>query len=292
MIPLSINADKFHLPSSWNELTPDQLLRVAQLMQANRTPGDYKLKVLLKITGLTVVEQKEVMVDGEAHFYLQNRNKKVYLISIEALREITDAIDFMFEVEKLSDPPTYILSSRLTRNIIGDIPTSSGNWTGPADHLTNLITEEYIRAEVSYYRFHETGKTEFADALLATLWRPYAENPSSIDNREPFDDGMVNKRMRQVSEIPAIYRNAVLLFYAGCRRALASKFRNSSSGSQSKSDKDIFLQFMRMVNGLADNDVTKHEQVRRAPLLDTMVTIDEIARQQKELEQKMKKHRK
>ena len=52
------------------------------------------------------------------------------------------------------------------------------------------------------------------------------------------------------------------------------------------------MQFMRMVNGLANNDVTKHEQVRRAPLMDTLITIDELARQQQELEQKMKKHRK
>lgn len=292
MKTLTINADRFHLPASWNELTPDQLLDIGKLMQCKRTPGDYKLKVLLKITGLTVMQRHEVIIDDEPHYYLRTSKNKVHLVSLQALREVVDSIDFMFEIDKLTDPPKYILSSRLTRNIIGDINAGGEIWTGPADYLSNLITEEYIRAEVSYYRFHETGKADFLNALVATLWRPYAAHPSSIDLREAYDDGLVNKRMAQAEKIGGEYKNAILLFYSGCRRALAAKFRHSGEGKKGKSDKDIFMQFMRMVNGLADNDVTKHELVRRAPLFDTMITIDELARQQAELEQKMKKRRK
>lgn len=291
MRTLTINAEKFHIPASWNELTPDQLLRVGQLSTTQRSPADFKLKVLLKVTGLTVMLRHEVMIDDEPHYYLQSHSRKIHLVSLAALNEVCEAIDFMFEVDRAATPPQWMLSSRLTRNIIGPLKTQRGLWYGPADYLANLVTEEYIRAEVSLYRYYETHRVNYLDVLVATLWRPVAASPTTTDVREPFDDGAVASRAVIASVLPAEAKNAVLMFYEGCRKALNAKFR-SASGGKGKADKDIFMQFMRMVNGLANNDVTKHEQVRRAPLMDTMITIDELARQQQELEQKMKKHRK
>ncbi len=48
---------------------------------------------------------------------------------------------------------------------------------------------------------------------------------------------------------------------------------------------------MRMVNGLANNDVTKHESVRQTYLMEMMITVDEMARQAEEMEAKIKKKR-
>lgn len=291
MKTLAINADKFQLPGSWNELTPDQLLRVGQLSTTQRSPADFKLKVLLKVTGLTVMPRREVLINDEPHYYLQSHNRKIHLVSLAALNEVCEAIDFMFEIDSKSTPQQWTLCSRLTRNIIGPLKTSRGMWYGPADYLSNLITEEYIRAEVSLYRYYETHRVNYLDMLVAALWRPVATSPTSTDVREPFDDGAVASRAVIASMLPAEAKNAVLMFYEGCRKALNAKFKSASSG-KSKADKDIFMQFMRMVSGLANNDVTKQEQVRRAPLMDTLITIDELARQQQELEQKMKKQRK
>jgi hypothetical protein len=291
MRTLTLNKDKFHLPSSWNELTREQLLRIGELAMTNRTPADYKLKLFLKVTNLRVEQHKEVMIDGEPHFYMCSVNRHVHLVSLAALSEVIEALDWMFvKEENAENTERFVLSSRLTRNLIGDIKTPDGVWTGPADYLTNLSTAEYIRAEISFYKYHESQREEYLNALVATLWRPYAENQASTDNRIEFDDGADASRAIAVRQVPHDVCNAILFFYSGSRNALRMKFRHSNeSKGEKSSEKDIVMQFLRMINGLAENDVTKHEAIRKAPLMDTLVTIDELARQQKELELKMKK---
>lgn len=291
MRTLTVDKDKYHIPSSWNELTPDQLFRIGQLSGGERTPGDFKLKALLKVTGLKVMKHREVMIDDIPHYYLENEHRRVHLISIEALNEVCAAIDFMFEIDNEKNPPQWTLSSRLTRNIIGPVKTSRGIWYGPADYLSNLITEEYIRAEVSLFHYHKTRRTEYLDKLVAALWRPAAVKPTSHDIREPYDDGTVDSRAVIASSIPMEVKNAILMFYEGCRKALRNKF-DSASGGTAPADEDILMQFMRMISGLANNDVTKHDQVRRAPLYDTLITTDELARQQKEMEKKLSNKKK
>lgn len=290
----------FHIPDSWNQLTSDQLLRIAGLSLQQITPSDFKLKALLSITGLRLVEKREVMVDGIPHFYLRTPGKNVFLFNLEELGSLCDLLDFLFERVEKKVPgkgktevfEEWLISSRLIRNIIGPIKVGDAVWHGPADALSNITTGEFIRAETSLSLFFKTGTMSYLHKLVAALWRPAADQPSSTDIREPFDDGLVDVRAKDVRKVPEAVQQSIVLFYTGCRKAISAKFTYASEGKGSKTaDGDVLMEFMRMVNGLAQNDVTKHDAVRKAYLMETMITIDELARQAKELEARLKKKR-
>jgi len=287
---LTINAEKFHLPGSWNELTPDALLRVAQLAGDERSVADFKLKALLKITGLRLVERNPVVVDGELHYYLRTPGKNVYLVTVDEINDVIDYLDFMFDYEEKKGQVTCVLSSKLTKNLIGAVRVGDEIWHGPADGLSNLKTGEYIRAETCLHHFNTRKNINYLFMLFATLWRPAAEKPISTDIREPFDDGLVEDRAMKVKKVPHDVLLASLLFFSGCRKMLSEKFEHASSGKKGGKE-DVFMSFMRMVNGLANNDVTKHEAVRQSYLMEMMVTIDEMARQAEEMEKKLKKNK-
>lgn len=289
MTTLTINDSHFNLPTTWNELTGEQILRVAELASLKITPSNFKLMVLLAVTGLKVVEDDPVNIDGMPHYYLKCYNKNVHLVSVQDIEACTRRLDFMFEKEVKGLNEKWVLNSWVTKNIIGEVKHDGHLLYGPSDNLTNITTEEYIRCEVSFYKYHEKHRPEYLNDLFAALWRPAGGN-NSTDIREAYDDGIVISRAKTLSKVPFKYKMAVLLFYTGCRKSLMSKFKNSSSGGGG-TEKDIFMQFMRLVNGLANNDVTKHEQVRKSLLMDTLITIDEIASQQKESERKNRKRR-
>ena len=288
---LSINAEKFNLPSSWNELTPDQLLRIAELSEAERTEADFKLKALLRITGLRLQERNPVMMDGELHYYMRAPSRNVFLVTVNDIGYVTEYLNFLFDYEEKKGQIICILSSRLTKNLIGPVKVGKELWHGPADGLSNLKTGEYIRAEMCLHNFYEKKDITYLFMLFATLWRPAAVDPISTDIREAFDDGLVENRSLQVRDVPLRILLAVVLFYTGCRKMLALKFEHASNGKGGKVDKDVFMNFMRMVNGLANNDVTKHEAVRQTYLMEMMITVDEMARQAEEMEAKIKKKR-
>jgi hypothetical protein len=140
------------------------------------------------------------------------------------------------------------------------------------------------------HKFNESKNTDHLRMLFATLWRSASEKPTSTDIRVLFDDGLVETRSKLAKDVPLKVLLAVLLFYTGCRKAIGAKFRYASNSESSGTpDRDLFMNFMRMVNGLADNDVTKQEAVRQAYLMETMITIDEMARQAEEIKKMSKK---
>jgi len=237
------------------------------------------------------MKRNEVIIDEEEFYYLKSgKSKIIYLVSVYELAEIAKSFDFLFDQDLSEKQPQMYLSSRLTRNIIPPVQTCEGLWIGPADGISNLRTGEYIRAETSFYKFHETHEIQYLHKLIATLWRKPALHPSSDDPREPFDDGLVDKNAEIAARLPAEVKQAIYLFYSGCHRFLSLRFGHSNNG-KSSANKDIFLQFMRMVNALSDNDVTRHEAVRQCYLMDTMITMEEMARQQEEMEKKIKSYK-
>ncbi|MBW6491869.1 MAG: hypothetical protein K0B15_11825 [Lentimicrobium sp.] len=290
MREIKINEDVFLIPGSWNELSIDELLKIGFLSLYNHGYIDFVFKLFLFVTGIKIAINPEILDEAETLFLFKKGKKKNYLISSDDLLEICHSFDFLFDIDQDNDKNQYVLSSRLTKNIIGPVNVGNTLWYGPANAVTNLKTDEYIRAETSLFQYHKTQEEIHLDRLVATLWRPASAVPASDDIRVKFDDGIVNSSAEKAATIPPHIKQAIYLFYSGCRRFLSSRFPNSSS-QKSNNEKDIFFLFLKMVNGLANNDVTKHESVRSAYLIDTMVCIDEFARQQNEMEKLNKRTR-
>jgi hypothetical protein len=284
---LTIDGDNFAIPHSWNELTPDQFIRIASLGIQNLPFAEFRAKALLRLLDLRVMKRKPVMVDDVPHYYLKHGHSRIYLLSVEALDEVAGTISFLISEKIVKNQKYYFINPKLTRNLIPEV----NGLVGPADGLVNCIFEEFIRAQTSLEKFHKTGKTEHLDMLIAALYRPRdpEADVSSADYkgdiREAFNDYTIDVRMKAVSKLSPEIKNAILMFYQGCFYMIDKKFPHVFNGDGSGAvNADPYMGFMKLANALAQNDVTKAEQVRRSMLYDVLVTLEELAIQKEKLD--------
>ena len=289
---LSIDGDNFTIPQTWNELTPDQFLRVASLGVQSLPKADFLLKALLKLLDLKVMTRKAVMIDELPHYYLRHGKSRVYLLGVDQLQELAATISFLLSEKVEKGKKFYFINPRYSRN---PLPMVKG-LAGPADGLINCVFEEFIRAQTCLEKFSKTGKMVHLDRLIAALYRPVDPGQDtgsasfSGDVREAFNDHTVDTRLKLVSKISPALKNAILMFYQGCFYMIDKKFPHVFSGDGSgAAPTDPYMGFMKLANALAQNDVTKAELVRRSSLYDVLVTLEELAIQKEKIDSLSKK---
>lgn len=292
MEKLTINGDLYHIPSRWNELTPAQFLRVAELSLTNINSAEFKLKLFLTITGLRVLPKPRILVENEPCFYLAHGKTREYLVSVDELAGICNLLGFMLrEVEQKGGGSIMLLDSRLFRQLIPEIKVQGETWIGPVDAITNILFTEYIHAETAFNNYNKTGDHVHIDSLIAILYRPDAGLlVPGPDKRAPFNDAAIVQRSRMLGGVDPVLKNAILMWYEGCRSYIAEKFPEVFSYSSPNAKKqDVFESFLYLVNALTNNDVTKTEQVRQSYLYEVMVALNAIALQNIEMEKSLKK---
>ena len=295
MRTLTIDNVKFSLPQRWSDLTPDQFLQVARFSTRELSLAEFRVLMLLTITGLRVAKKKQVVIDDEEYFYLQHGLTREFLVSAGQLLAICKSFDFMFRKEGLPDEePVYRLEYSGVRNLLPDIPSSYGTLIGPADGISNIRLSEYIKAETAYAEWCKNKRIHNALQLVAALWRPSKtgydpDTDATGDAREAYNGFLVDDRACKLASLPREYINGALLFYESCRRFISDKWPEVYEGESSNEKVDAFTGFMRLVSSLADNDVTKVEAVRESYLYDTMFSLQAMARQYKKMKEQMKK---
>ncbi len=298
MFPLSINNDTYQCPSSWNELTSDQLLRIAELSPLKLSPTEFKISLLRSLLGLEAMKVKEKIIRGETCFLFRHGRKNIYIISAVDISFIIKKFDFLFQIRKDKDQKEIcILRSRLTNNLIREIKVGSEKFYGPSDGLTNIIFQEYIHTETFISKFNSTGDIAFLDKFIAVLYRPQSKDYNPVyanfngDRREPFNDFIIDTRAATVGKIDIALRHAILLFYMGCINHIQFLFKEVFTGNYGSADesKNTFKNMLKLVTALTNNDVTKNEQVRKTYLYEVMISLQEMKIQSDKVKEEIEK---
>lgn len=187
------------VPATWNELTTQQLIRVAGLLFSG--PSDpYRLKI----------ELLRILMGLKWHHLL--------VIGSERLIDLFPFVEFVeSEIE-------------LTQNKIDDLKLSGTRYFGPIGDFSTLSGEEWTEADEAYIEFSRTGDQASLDRMMAVLYRPwlkgmYPKNPAWMeDYRVPFSEGSVKNRLPIMATVPMPVKLAVLLWWKGCRREWESIF--------------------------------------------------------------------
>lgn len=211
---------RLQMPEHWNELTPNQLLKVI----------DISLNITLNM------EQKKTMLLQ----LLANIPMKLFSqLNAFQVISIYDALEVFLNEPKLTINPFPVVRC--------------GSWwklgapvlIGPADDFGNLSFEEFIQADDHYFDYcqliKEGGKIEqhyamnAVNRLIATLWRPaqrgikvrkdFTNNAGDVrvvyDSRESYD------RVNDVLHLPDHVRLAMLYYYIGSRQQLEDIYPNA-----------------------------------------------------------------
>ena len=295
MYKIKFDNDVYDLPSTWNELTKDQFLLIAGQSMSMTGFAAFRIKLALGCFGFRIIPRREEIVNGVRCFYLGAPEKKMYLVDVDELALVVEKLSWIFTHHEQSNE--YVVNSRLTLNLLPAIKVGKQTWYGPMDALTNITFSEYIHAETAFYYLHKKRDESFINRLIAVLYRPQIEkyDPESIDyrgdRREFFNDFLLDQRQQKVVNVDPKVKQGILLWYTGCRAYLEHKFPEAlgSSGEGEKASGDVFMNFMKMVNALTNNDVTKNNELRSAYMYEVLITMEALAVQDRKMKELYKK---
>jgi hypothetical protein len=299
MHTITINNIKISTPSEWNELTEKQFSIMAKLLTMPLPIMDFKTKLFLYISNIKVHIKKEIEKEYQKPWFLLSIGKKKFLMDPEDLSFCANTLDFLFKKEKRKDgTENTLLYSKLIKNLLPSFTHNKKTFYGPDDALTNIIFLEYMYAEPAFINFCNTKNNKYLIELVSILYRPeiLGYNPKAIeyngDRREPFNAFLVSSRAEFLADLPEDICQKIYLFYSGTRNHIQEIFPEIFTGGGSTKKQNAFRGMMKMVNALAQSDVTKNEKIRQTYLYEVLETLNELALQNIEMKEKFDKVKK
>lgn len=202
MIFVCISRKYYSMPTAWNELSGDQLVKCLQVISSDWSTDKKELALLRILTGISRWRFLFADVDELAEFF--------YLL------------EFLFQ------------DNKLTKNLL----PAYDSLYGPGDNFCNLVVSEFIFAEDFYQKYKEQNNPVDLDNLIAVLYRPgkpfllynYTTNPDG-DYRKKFNDHLVEYYASKIRKWPIEVKNAILHYYEGCHRQLTEAYGDVFGGS-------------------------------------------------------------
>jgi len=222
------------IPSSWNELTEKQLLRICELLYVNS--GDvyrFRISVLGHLLGLSWLE---------------------ILMIRDRIVDLYPYIKFLEEENTLTD------------NKILTIHAKSITFHGPIGGFETLNVEEWTEADQAFIDFSGSKDIQDLDRLVAILYREaiHGMGPGhqswKKDLRQQFIEEQVTLRQRIVSKISQSHKFAVLTWYAGCRKEWEEVFYRVFKENKSDGESFGWQETIQKVSGGTFGSLKETEQ--------------------------------
>jgi hypothetical protein len=207
MLDAQLGRYRRRLATNWNELTGAQLLAVVAVRQRPFAQPTQLADALL-----------EILLDLPAPAFA-----RLNVVQRVELRPLTRFL------ATTAPPLTAQLLPCLTLPFLRFIEQPR-HFYGPREAFRNLRFDEFIFADTFYLRYLQTKQDKWLDQLVATLYRPERRpyRPKAVnyagDRREDFNEHLLPARAEQLAKLPAHLKQAVLLYYQGCRRLLEQRY--------------------------------------------------------------------
>lgn len=199
------------VPEEPAELTRDQLIAIAAVLHSDMEILTASIKVLHIFSGRSWFEFKRIPDDA-----------KLAMI---------DHIDWVFD--------DWDFSEQL-------LPEYAGFY-GPTTELDNLRLSEFYISEKLYSALVIDEDKSALDQLVAVLYRLPKdcydiEKDIDGDIRQPFNGNTIPYYAKQIKNWPLAVKQAILLWYDGCRKKIASENEEifNGAGDNEDNDKDMF----------------------------------------------------
>lgn len=286
---ITIDNDVYTIPSSWNALSNEQILKLSHLSICGVNLGikQFKTYLLVYLLKLKILPKTKIINDV-LHFYVK-RKRKYYILNAFQIASICEKLDFLFTEKE----DCIIINSKLTRNPVPYIKIKGTKYYGPSDLLGNVSYSEFIHTEKFYDSYLQTQQQIYLDYLIATLWRKKGKPEDSGDVREDFNDFILDKLRPKFKNVDKNIKQAIFLFYCGVKHYLRHHYKYLHKNMVSDKDTDgrdnIIDAMLRISNTLANGDPSKVEKVRKSYLLDIMIALDEKAKEAHLMQENMKK---
>lgn len=249
-------------PSTWNELTPRQLLYVASQWQG------WKHIELSKQKGISEAKQKAITFSRIA--LLQTLLEVNTLNIFSKLTRAYNAVTPVQMLDLLKTTDFIFTENTLTENKFHRI----GKLYGPRSQLKYLRIGEFAYTETAYIRYHTTGKPEHLANLCAILYRPIAKAAQYGDVREKFNPQSIESRVPTVLGWSEAQRQAILLHYIGCRTKITRTYQKVFEGNKGSKES---ANWATIIIELAGNKFGTVNQVEDQYLSTILIHLKQVA---------------
>ena len=295
MHKITIGKLKKDLPSNWHELNKEQLLILCKLSLVSIPINELKAKLIMLWLNIKIESCNAKISKGVEVFRFRHK-AYIFWLSADDIAALSNLLDWLFveRINKKDGTKSFLIYSKLIRNLLPELKVDDTIYYGPADALTNIKYKEYIHLETAYDNYAKTQSDYHLSQMIAILYREkdpdYDMLKPSGDIRKPLNDFMIEKSAEIFMKLNPEERLAFFHFYAGCKAFLAKKFPNVFGGSNTgKKTDDVFMEYLKLTSAMAQDDVTKFEAIRDSYLYEVMTALDEIIRKATEINDKINK---
>lgn len=279
MHTIQINDDTYQLPQTWDELTTAQLRYLFKLTQTDLPIEQVKIYMLLYCLQAHVCRHKDIYNDSVRITVGQPSDKvrfdvrkKSYLLLPEEVNALASLFHWLLRIEKRKYHPsneTYYVNPELTRNPYPTLRCRLRKFIGPDDQLLDITFEQFMYLQT----YLDAMKDDPAQInyLLACLWH----------RKAVFDINHLERDATLLSHLPADQKMVMYWFVLGSLSQISFNYPRIFSGS-SKTTGRVFDAQMRLLDSLAQSDMTKKPEVRKGYLIDALYSMDESMRRQEE----------
>lgn len=246
------------LPENADELTGDQLIGIASILH-----GDYnKLQASLK--ALQILSNKKWF-----EFLRIPNDVKINCI---------EHISWIFE--------DWDLSKQLMVEYKG--------FYGPKSEFDNLTLAEFYFSELYYSNLLQENNTEALDNLVAVLYRKpkrFYNINKDIDGdiRIAFNANSIAYYANKIAKWPKPVKQAILIWYDGCRKKIASDNEEIFNGNGDNSDNEADM--FGILRGIAGGKYGDFEKVEKMLLHTALLEMTMTIAEYKKLEAEFKKNK-
>lgn len=234
------------VPKTWNELSADQLCRVASVLFSGQR-DIYRLRIELLRIVMQLKWHHLLLIGGE---------------------RLIDLFPFVRFIES---------EINLTDNKITDIKLAGVRCFGPIGDFSTLTADEWTDADDAFVAFRQSNDPADLDIFVAILFRPTVPGltPRSHnwqnDHRQPYNEYAVPWRVKHMESVPLATKLAVLLWYQGCRREWEELFERVF---QSKGDGPESFGWQETVLKLSGSEFGDLQKTQRTPMYKLMLKME------------------
>jgi hypothetical protein len=236
------------LPSKWNELSREQLLFIAKLMNMELTEPQFHVYLLRR--------------------FLDLRPSEFFSITPLAIRDLSQTLSFILETKELN---LQLLPQISVRKGLKKITLF-----GPESALVDATFEQFFfYTQPALADFTENKNEASLDLLIASLY---------TRKKGLFVSEDVDGIQRMVKRLHPKYKTAVLLFYMGCLDFFAYKFPELfSDAKKKKAHKRSDLYALELTDQLNGNNLSNNQHIKKTNLLEAFVRMTRMIEEAEQL---------
>lgn len=253
---IAIEDTIYEIPSTWNEISKIQLIELIRLSDRKMSYVELQLKFFLYCIRGSVRESITPSM-----FRIKTPMGRHSLFADELI-SILHVFDFLFEEDETGQHTIY---PRLLINHFKKIRIGYVTLYGPNDMLDNITYNQFVWLQTWQSQLNDNPKA--IDEFLNVIYMGHTGKQNMV-------------AIRHMSKTVKI---GILWLYLGTLRFLEEKFPHVFNGSSSNENINVFDNQQRVIDSLADGDVTKKNQVRESLLYDALFSMEMAAIRMKEI---------